>query len=180
MLQQPPHAMGVPGRCHSRRMGQTLASTGRVDETRSPRRGLELDSSSSLIGRGSIDARRGSIECPAEGLTISAEGRDPRIELTGFENSSKVEGPRDPRAEGLAWRVAIYSNGILDSDFGRSAHPGPCVCRRSSRCAQRTPRMAEHGLVARCHANAVLPGSVPGLHELAGRHWRREQAGVSL
>ena len=40
--------------------------------------------------------------------------------------------------------------------------------------------MAENGLVARCHASAVLPGLVPDLHELAGRQGRREQAVITL
>ena len=115
MLRPPLHAMGVPGRCRSRRMGHTLASTGRVDVTRSPSRGLELDSSSSLIGRGYVDRARPRFDrsARAEGLSISAEVevRDPRIELTGFENSSKVEGPR-PETEGLFLRVASLTNGI--------------------------------------------------------------------
>ena len=117
----PPHVMGVPDRCHSRRMGNTLASTARVDATRSPSRGLQLDSSSSLIGRGSTDARRGStdarrrsIECPPRVDRPSAEDRGQRSPNRAYEIREfvKSRGPRDLRAEGLALRVASLTNGI--------------------------------------------------------------------
>ena len=73
---------------------------------------ISTDLGRARLGRGSIEARRGSIEarrgCSSEGLSMPVEGRGQRSPNRAYRIREFVEsrGSRDPRAEGLALRVA--------------------------------------------------------------------------